>query len=127
MNIHRPKFSRQTLAATLIVIVIIAMLAVVLMNGSLGPGKSERKDGLGLTLPGAAKLRARDTQCRSNLNQVRAAIVIARSSADDEPPAGIEDLRLGKEFYICPIGKEPYSYDPKLGEAKCVHLGHEKY
>ncbi len=117
----------QTLVATLIVIVIIAMLAVVLMNGSLGPGKSSRKDGLGTTIPGAVKLAARDDVCRSNLGQTRMGIQIARSNADDTPPATLDEIRIGKDFLQCPIGKEPYSYDPQTGDVKCVHLGHEKY
>ncbi len=121
------KRSGQTLVATLIVIVIMAMLAVVLMNGSLGPGKSARKDGLGTTIPGAAKLAARDDQCRSNLGQLRSAIMIARSNADDEPPASLDETRIGKDFYQCPIGKEAYVYDPKTGEVHCPHPGHEKY
>ncbi len=117
----------QTLVATLIVLVIIAMLAVVMMNGSLGPGQSSRKDGLGTTIPGKVKLAAKDDVCRSNLSQTRLGIQIARTNADDAPPATLDETRIGKDFMACPIGKEPYQYDAQTGEVKCVHLGHEKY
>lgn len=117
----------QTLVATLIVIVIIAMLSVVLLTGSLGGGTSHRKDGLGTTIPGAVKMAAKDDVCRSNLNQVRLGVQVARTNADDTPPATIEETKLGSDFYKCPIGKEPYAYDPATGEVRCVHPGHEKY
>ncbi len=117
----------QTLVATLIVIVILAMLAVVLMNGSLGPGQSSRKDGLGTTIPGAVKMAAKDDVCRSNLGQVRMGIQIARTNADDTPPATLEETKLGRDFYACPIGKEPFQYNAETGEVRCVHPGHEKY
>lgn len=117
----------QTLVATLIVIVIIAMLAVVFMTGSLSGGKSSRKDGLGKTIPGAVKLAARDDVCRSNLGQARLAIQVARSNADDAPPATLEETKLSKDFLTCPIGKEAYTYDAQTGEVHCPHPGHEKY
>lgn len=117
----------QTLVASLIVLVIIAILAVVVFNGSLGAGKSTRKDGLGTTIPGKVKAAARDDVCRSNLNQVRMAIQIERSTADDAPPASLKDLRLSEEFLKCSIGQEPYEYDPETATVKCPHPGHEKY
>lgn len=117
----------QTLVATLIVLVIIGMLAVVMMNGSLGAGQSSRKDGLGTTIPGKVMYGAKDDVCRSNLNQARGAIVIAKMDNDDKPPASKDDLRLSASFLSCPIGKEPFEYDPEEGTIKCVHPGHEKY
>ena len=117
----------QTLVASLIVLVIIAILAVVVFNGSMGAGKSNRKDGLGTTIPGRVKAAARDDVCISNLNQVRLAIQIERSSADDAPPASLNDLRLSEEYRKCSIGKELYEYNPETGEVKCPHPGHEKY
>lgn len=114
----------QTLVATLIVIAIIAILAVTMIGGS---GKSTRKDGLGTTVPGKVKAAARDDVCRSNLNQVRAAIQIERANADDAPPASLNDIRLSEEYRQCAIGKEPYEYNPETGDVKCPHPGHEKY
>lgn len=129
MRKSRARFRRgQTLVATLIVLVIIAMLAVVMMNGSLGGGVSHRADGHGTTIPGAVQYAARDDVCRSNLGQVRAAIEIAKTNDDDKPPASLDELRIGKSFEACPIKpNEPYDYDPQTGIVKCVHPGHEKY
>lgn len=122
------KRTGQTLVATLIVLAIMAMLAIVLMNGSLGPGESSRADGKGTTIPGRVIYAARDDKCMSNLGQVRAAIVIARSNADDAPPASMDELRLGKDFLKCPIDPhEDYQYNAEEGTVSCPHPGHEKY
>lgn len=114
----------QTLVASLIVIAIIAILAVALLGGS---GKSSRADGLGKTLPTQVKLKAKDEACKSNLGQVRASIMIARSNADDAPPADLSETRLGADFLKCPIGGESYSYDAATGTVTCPHPGHESY
>ncbi|MEZ0325865.1 MAG: type II secretion system protein [Fimbriimonas sp.] len=118
----------QTLVATLIVITIIAVLSVALWKGSgmFGAGGSSRKDGKGETIIGQTMYRARDEVCRSNLNQVRSSIQI-NTTVEDEHPATIQDLKLPAEFSVCPIGKEPYVYDPATGKVTCPHPGHEKY
>lgn len=118
----------QTLVATLIVLAIIGMLAVVMMNGSLGGGQSTRADGKGTTIPGKVMYMARDDKCMSNLGQVRAAIMIARTNADDAPPASLDEIRLDKDFMKCSITPfEPYEYNAEEGTVKCPHPGHEKY
>ena len=118
--------SGQTLVASLIVLAIIAILAVVALRGNFGEGKSPRKDGLGITAPGLVRAMAIDEKCRSNLNQVRMAVGL-RQTTDDEFPASIEETKLGSAFYKCPLGKEPYQYNPADGTVKCPHLGHEKF
>lgn len=118
------KQAGQTLVATLIVVVIVAMLAVALLGGS---GQSSRPDGLGRTLPTQVKLKAKDDVCMSNLGQVRSAILIARSNADDAPPADLSETRLGSDFLKCPIGGEPFAYNAESGTVSCPHPGHEKY
>ena len=114
----------QTLVASLIVIVIIAILAVTLLGGS---GKSSRADGLGKTLPTQVKLKAKDEACKSNLSQVRSAILIARTNADDAPPVDLSETRLGADFLKCPIGGESFVYDASAGTVTCPHPGHEQY
>ena len=118
--------SGQTLVASLIVLAIIAILAVVALRGNFGEGKSPRKDGLGITAPGLVRAMAIDEKCRSNLNQVRMAISL-RQTTDDAFPASIEETRIGASFYKCPLGKEPYQYDAATGTVTCPHLGHEKF
>ncbi len=118
----------QTLVATLIVLTIIAVLSVAIWKGSgmFGKGGSSRKDGKGETVLGQTMYRAKDEVCRSNLNQVKQSITL-NTSTDEEPPASLQDLKLPKEFSFCPIGKEPYQYDPATGKVTCPHPGHEKY
>lgn len=116
----------QTLVATLIVILIIGILAVVLLQGTQG-GVSSRADGKGTTVVGAVKAEAQDEVCKSNLGQVRTAITIARTNGDDQPPATLDENGLSAEYRKCPMGGEPYQYDPTNGEVHCTHPGHEKY
>lgn len=120
----------QTLVASLIVIVIMCVLAVVLLQGSGAfskeGAKSSRPDGLGKTTVSTVKYAAKDDVCRSNLNQVRSSIEI-NTTTDDQRPATLEDTRLGAQFYECPIGHERYNYDPSTGKVSCPHPGHENY
>ena len=77
-------------------------------------------------MPGLVKAQAEDTVCRSNLNQIRMAIQMRRTT-EDQPPASLEETKLGENFYKCPLGGERYQYDPSTGNVFCPHLGHEKY
>ena len=111
--------------ATLAVIAIIAILAVVFLKG--GGTMTQRKDGIGKTIIGQTRADAKDDVCRSNLKQVREGLQIAQDPVEGTWPATLEETRLGKDFYSCPLGHEPYQYDPKTGQVHCVHPGHEKY
>lgn len=115
--------------ATLITVAIILILMVVLMKGEgLGGGTVDvRKDGLGKTTMGGAILSAKDSQCQADLSQVRTALAAARMSSTDGPPQSITEAGLPQTDYVCPVGGEPYSYDPTTGEVHCVHPGHEKF
>jgi hypothetical protein len=117
----------ESLVGILVVLAIILVCVVVFTSGRFGVlGKSTRKDGLGVTTLGRARARALDTNCISNLNQIRMAIKIATDATEDEkPPQTLEELRLGDTILKCPIGKEPYKYDPATGEVHCQHPGHE--
>lgn len=111
-------------------IAIIAILAVVFLKGSGafgGQSISARKDHKGTTTVGLAELAAKDTVCRSNLAQDRAALEIAQTNNDGSPPAKLQDIHFPKEFYKCPVGGEAYVYDPVTGTVHCPHPGHEKY
>lgn len=118
------------LVELLVVMAIIAVLAGALYGGSQLFGKSgasARKDGKGKTPFGLAKLKADDTVCQSNLGQVRIALQVAATNADDKYPDTLAETRLPAEFYSCPLGKEPYTYNPATGKVNCPHPGHEKY
>lgn len=114
----------QTLVAMLAVIVIIAILAAVFLKGG---GENTRKDGVGKTIIGQTKAAAQDDVCRSNLGQVRMSIQVQTDPVENTFPTDLKSLKLGDDFTRCPLGKEPYVYDPQTGKVHCVHLGHEKY
>ncbi len=123
----------NTLVATLVTVVIILVLVVVLFKGSnlfgaKAGGASTRPDKLGTTVLGQARWSAKDDVCRSNLGQLRSAIQLFEQTNDDQPPHSLTEIKgLGSEFFICPIGSEPYQYDPTTGQVHCPHPGHEKY
>lgn len=119
----------QTIVALLIAVAIIAILAIAMYSlGGLGGKKeSPRADKLGRSTPELVKLKAVDEDCRNNLSQIRLWIQTTEASGDDQKPASLEESHLGSSFYSCPIGHEPYVYDPQTGEVHCPHPGHEKY
>ena len=122
-----------TLVATLITVVILLLLGMVVLTGGLGGNYSQntgvkaREDGLGNSMPTYMKLKAEDTQCKSNISQARSAVAIARLDNGDQLPASLDEIRLGEQFLKCPIGDEKYEYDAATGDVKCPHPGHEKY
>jgi prepilin-type N-terminal cleavage/methylation domain-containing protein len=73
--------------------------------------------------------KAHDTECLSNIRSVRQSIAAAHAGdADEKYPASLAELReLPRELRACPVGKEPYVYDPSTGEVHCPHPGHENY
>lgn len=117
-----------SLGGLLVGLVLIGMLAAALYYGQGafgGPKAAPRADGRGTTVLGAAKARAEDEVCRSNLNQVRQAIAVFQTQDPDGAfPRNLEETRLGSSFYSCPIGNEPYVYDPSSGRVVCSHPGH---
>lgn len=129
----------NTLAATMIAIVIIMILVAVFFFGGFGrsggatgaPTASDpgaRKDGLGITVPGRVRYAAKDDECRSDLDQVRQFIALKMNSGEeDKPPASIDEIGAPKSVLSCPVGHEPYQYDPSSGKVHCPHPGHEKF
>ena len=126
------RFKRaNSLIGMLVTTAIILVLVVVLFKGSNAFGlqtkASPRADGKGTTVLGQARYSAKDTVCASDLSQVREAIMVYQSSNDDHFPDNLQELKIGNDFYSCPLGHEPYQYDPTTGTVRCVHPGHEKY
>jgi hypothetical protein len=124
------RHSGQTLIASLIVIAIILVAVVVMFKGSAafgGKPTNSRKDHLGTTVLGQTQYAAKDDVCLSNLSQLRQSIQVFEASNDDHPPESLEETKIGAQFYSCPIGHEPYRYDPTTGQVHCVHPGHEAY
>lgn len=110
-----------------VVIVILAVLYFTTGGKFLGGKVAERPDGKGETLIGRSMYAAKDDACISNLKQVRMGVDIASDPVDGTKPASLQETKLGGQFYVCPVGNEPYDYDPATGKVHCPHKGHEKY
>jgi hypothetical protein len=123
----------NTLAATLVAVAIILILVVVFFVGPHLFGNSDtagppRKDNLGTTVPGRVRYGALDDECKSDLDQVRQFITLKQnSSEDDKPPASLDEAGVPANIRTCPVGHEPYVYDPVTGKVHCPHPGHENY
>ncbi len=113
-----------SLVELLVVVVLIAALSAGLYSFYLGKGGGKTADGKRIVTP---KTKAYDTNCKSNLGQVRLAIQTAQSSETDGEkfPASLAELKLPSEILICPDGGEKYTYDPQTGIVRCPHFGHE--
>ena len=112
-----------TLIALLIVMVIIGILFA-MYSGGLGPGPSPQPGSAATTL-GGAKERANAVLCRNNLSQLRAAVAAYAANAGGSP-SSLQELQAGVSL-TCPVGDEPYQYDPASGRVGCIHPGHENY
>ena len=112
-----------TLIGLLLVIVIIGILFS-LYAGGPGPGGSARS-GEGTTVLGGTKERANEVLCQNNLSQLRAAIATYAATAAMNPPSlgGLQ----AEVSLTCPVGGEPYQYDPGSGRVRCIHPGHESF
>lgn len=103
-------------------------LLVVAVLAGCGEGENKRADKVGETVVGQSMARAKDAVCMDNLKQIREMVQVAESSdPDGKPPADFSAMRCPESMRMCPIGKEPYEYNPETGEVKCKHPGHGKY
>ncbi len=116
---HRSQRGFLTLIGLLLVIVIIAMLFAFHGGGGTGTG------GTSVDTLGGSVQEARGTVCKNNLAQLRTAISLF-SDANGRYPNSLEELDAGISL-SCPVGGEPYEYDPATGTVNCVHPGHERY
>jgi hypothetical protein len=123
-----------SLISLLLTLVIICLLAVYFLRGPGGFGGATGGAGAGASGAGggvggavAAMNKAKEATCRNNLQQLRTAIQIFVSNGEGNPES-LEQLAAtspGLQLK-CPVGGEPYEYDPETGTVKCVHPGHEK-
>ena len=106
------------------------VLVFVFTNGSNimgGKKEPERPDGQGKTVIGKTIAKAKDTVCLEQLTEDRQLIQVATDPVEETKPATMEAAKITGELARCPIGKEPYIYDPATGTIRCPHPGHEKY
>lgn len=107
----------------LVVLIIVGILVAWLLPRYMRASSGNRADGY--RGPVAA---AQDTVCRSNLNQLRASIqAMSTGDPDGRAPRDLGELGMPAEMQRCPVGGEPYRYDPSTGRVQCPHPGHEGY
>jgi hypothetical protein len=73
--------------------------------------------------------KARSVECMNYLSQIRQAHQMA-SMSDENRPQSLADLRaqgVTESMMSCPVGKQPYRFDPASGKVQCVTEGHESY
>ena len=69
-----------------------------------------------------------DSVCLQNIGSVRQCIKAEEATDDEKHPTALTAIKsLTPDLRACPVGKEPYTYDPATGEVHCAHPGHEKY
>jgi hypothetical protein len=122
---RNPERGFFTLIGLLIVIVIIGIMLAMYAGPPGGVGPAGEGAGGASTVPGAAIGRAKDTVCRNNLAQLRAALA-SYLATDGSYPRSLAELQPGVPT-VCPVADEPYQYDPSSGQAYCVHAGHEDF
>jgi len=108
----------------LLVVLVIIMLLYKTQFGGPAPGGSSAPGEPQTTLGGSVN-QAEKTVCRNNLAQLRAAIAIYQGNYGGFPPS-LDALQSNVALH-CPVGEEPYQYDPATGTVHCVHRGHESF
>jgi hypothetical protein len=127
----------------LISVAIMLILTIILMGGPQifsakaklpdvnSPNFGNQRGGISGGVGGAIAVRNRalDERCADNLRQLRQGIQINFNSVDNKYPASLADvIQVSPGLSAtCPVGHEPYSYDPSNGSVKCVHPGHEGF
>jgi hypothetical protein len=114
-----------TLIGLLVVIVIIGIMLAMYAGGPGGGVSPASGTGARTTIPGGAVDRAQGAVCRNNLSQLRVGISTYVATAGSYP-SSLEALRAGVPT-VCPVGGEPYDYDPYTGQVRCRHPGHESF
>ncbi len=112
----------------LIVAIIIAVavsyyLSSQRMVGAVSGGNPAGYDAT--TTPGIAIERAKGVECQNNLQQLRAAVATYQAN-NGTLPSSLEELQSNVPL-TCPVGGEPYTYDPSTGQVHCVHPRHVQY
>lgn len=132
----RSEWGYATILELLIALVVICILLLIFLPRYLGGKSSKGEEAalreLGIKKPqtsaGAIEL-GKDVECMNNLKQIRSAITMFQSS-EDQLPSSLRDFvpsYFSESFIKCPVGGEPYLYNPASGTVRCPHPGHEKF
>jgi hypothetical protein len=72
--------------------------------------------------------RAQGVQCQQNIRQLRMMIGMEKDQTENGGyPPSLQAIRGAEQITQCPVGGEPYTYDPATGRVSCPHPGHENY
>jgi len=109
----RPGFGLIEILVVMVIIVVVAMIVLPRLTGGEDPLTKEKIQ--------APKEQAQGVVCQTNLQQLRAAIMMANT--DDgmgANPQSLALLGLPGEMLACPVSHEPYPYDAMSGRVACV-------
>jgi len=108
-----------------VVVAIILIAAYFILPSYIGGGKPKNDADRVHTPVGQAE----SVDCRNNLNQLRNAIEMEKSSGEEgRVPASLTDLGPSMSAVTkCSISGKEYSYDPSTGRVSCTTPGHEGY
>lgn len=110
---------------------LIELLVVMALIAILAGGLYSFYGGKGGSKKGEAKTPmsvAHDSECLQNMGSVRQCIKAEEATDDEKHPASLAEIKsIPLALRSCPVGKEPYAYDPATGSVHCVHPGHESY
>jgi hypothetical protein len=126
---NKPVLDNERGSLSLIGLLVVLVIGLILVLMFMKPQSKPDKDGAHTTV-GRSMNMARETECRSNLAQIRSAITMYRGEHEEAAPASLADVQLGTaspDFVRCPVGKEDYVYDAAAGSIRCPHPGHENY
>ena len=109
----------QTLVGLLIVALII--IGIIIWFWGFGGGRSSSPSRSSPPAPStihAVRRSAESVQCRTNLAQIRQAIVMFQTDSGRNPQS-LSELRLPPQMLRCPVSGQPYQYDPRTGRVWC--------
>ncbi len=113
------------LVVLLVVVAIIAVSAGYLYFGKSSTSTKEQQQLKQLGVQGSqgsvlkqSMDKAKETECMSNLRQVRQALQMASMDTGTFPHT-LEELHLPAEMLKCPVSGKPYLYDPSTGRVQC--------
>jgi hypothetical protein len=118
----------------LVVVLCGALLYVTVTNGAKKAQQEARQDvtkqpGEGPhSVLGKAYQKGVSPACQEHLRQLRMMLDMAKSESESGSyPASLSELSGAAQISACPIGKDPYTYDPATGKVSCGHPGHEGF
>ncbi|MHB9130092.1 MAG: type II secretion system protein [Armatimonadota bacterium] len=81
------------------------------------------------SIPARTIQKAHSMECQNNVRQLRQLIEMSKSDSENGTiyPSSLSNMPEAAKISKCPVGREPYQYDPTTGKIHCVHPGHEGF